>query len=416
MDVKQQGLMIRVLYISYDGMTDPLGQSQVIPYLKGLSQLGYHFTLLSFEKQEKFKKSESEVRQLLNTHGIEWIPLSYTKRPPILSTLYDLWRMKRKAFSLYKTRKFRIVHCRSYISAMVGLQMQKKLSAKFLFDMRGFYADERVEGGIWNLNNPLFRMVYKFFKRKEAEFFGEADYSICLTENGKREIHTWSSVKNQPVPIEVIPCCADLEKFSPKNVDPIALDELRRRLGIGKDDFVLSYLGSIGTWYMPEEMLDFYKVLLEKEPKAKFLFITADDKEIIYGLAKSRGVSLDGIIVVSAAHKDVPLYLALSSWSIFFIKPVYSKKASSPTKQGEIMGMGIPHICNSGVGDVDEILKNGRSGVIVDTFDREGYDRAALKVLNGHFLPEEIQNSAATYYSLKEGVGRYLSVYKQMAE
>ena len=30
----------RVLYISYDGMTDALGQSQVLPYLCGLAQRG----------------------------------------------------------------------------------------------------------------------------------------------------------------------------------------------------------------------------------------------------------------------------------------------------------------------------------------------------------------------------------------
>ncbi len=30
-----------ILYISYDGMTDPLGQSQVLPYLKGLAKKGY---------------------------------------------------------------------------------------------------------------------------------------------------------------------------------------------------------------------------------------------------------------------------------------------------------------------------------------------------------------------------------------
>jgi len=42
----------RVLYISYNGMLDPLGQSQVIPYLKELSRAGVSLTLLSFEGAE----------------------------------------------------------------------------------------------------------------------------------------------------------------------------------------------------------------------------------------------------------------------------------------------------------------------------------------------------------------------------
>ena len=34
----------KILYVSYDGMTDPLGQSQVIPYLRELTKLGYDCT------------------------------------------------------------------------------------------------------------------------------------------------------------------------------------------------------------------------------------------------------------------------------------------------------------------------------------------------------------------------------------
>ena len=38
---------MRALYISYDGMTDPLGRSQVLPYLEGLAKRGHEITLVS---------------------------------------------------------------------------------------------------------------------------------------------------------------------------------------------------------------------------------------------------------------------------------------------------------------------------------------------------------------------------------
>jgi len=47
-----------VLYISYDGMTDPLGQSQVISYLAGLSRKGYRIHLLSSEKKNRFAQHQ----------------------------------------------------------------------------------------------------------------------------------------------------------------------------------------------------------------------------------------------------------------------------------------------------------------------------------------------------------------------
>ena len=50
-----------VLYISYDGMTDPLGQSQVLPYLIGLSKSGYSFDLISFEKKERFNTIKNTI-------------------------------------------------------------------------------------------------------------------------------------------------------------------------------------------------------------------------------------------------------------------------------------------------------------------------------------------------------------------
>ena len=36
--------------------------------------------------------------------------------------------------------------------------------------MRGFWPDERVEGGLWNLQNPLYKLVYNYFKKKKETF------------------------------------------------------------------------------------------------------------------------------------------------------------------------------------------------------------------------------------------------------
>ncbi len=402
---------VNVLYMSYDGMTDPLGQSQVIPYIKGLSKLGYRFTLISFEKQDRYEKFGAGIAKLLQDNNIEWHPLSYTKKPPVLSTVYDAWRLRRLAFKLHAQKQFSIVHCRSYISALVGLAMKKKYGTRFLFDMRGFYADERVDGGLWNLSSPLYKTVYDFFKRKEVEFLTHADYTISLTENGKDVIHSWQHIPNQPVPIQVIPCCADLDKFSPQNVDHAKLNELKKQLGIADSDYVMSYLGSVGTWYMLDEMLDFFKCLLEKKPNAKFLFITNEPPSLVLDKAAEKQIATDRFIITPAPSPLVPTYLSLSAISFFFIKPVFSKRASSPTKQGEIMGMGIPHICNGGVGDVDEIVKDTNAGFMVEDFTIEAYYKTIDKMLATSINPDEIRQGAFKYYSLTKGVDNYNAVY-----
>ena len=242
--------MTNVLYLSYDGLTDPLGQSQVIPYLQGLTKQGYRFTIISFEKPERFKEGKGQLQTLLSDSGIRWVPLTYHRKPPVLSTLYDVYALRKKAYELHRKENFSIVHCRSYITALVGMAMKRTFGSKFIFDMRGFWADERIEGGLWNLNNPVYKIIYQYFKRKEKQLLSTSDYTITLTHKAKAIIHQWAGIKDQPIPIQVIPCCVDTELFDPQKIDEQAKAVLREQLGVPTDAFVLSYLGSLGTWYM----------------------------------------------------------------------------------------------------------------------------------------------------------------------
>ncbi len=405
-----------VLYLSYDGMTDPLGQSQVLPYLAGLTKAGYSITLVSFEKKEKFEASGKQIGEQIKSIGIEWKPLSYTPKPPVLSTLWDVYKLRKKAEKLHKQKNFKIVHCRSYITSMVGEFLKKKYGIKFIFDMRAFFADERVDGGLWNRSNPIFNRVYLYFKKKEQDFLENADHTISLTEAGKEIIHSWKHLKNQPVQVEVIPCCADLQHFSRSNIQQSDLSKYRTELGITENDFVVSYLGSVGTWYLPDEMLGFFKRILVKKPEAKFLFITGDNPSEILHRAEKLNIPKDKFIIRKASRKEVPYFILLSKFSLFFIQPLFSKKGSSPTKHGEILGMGIPVVCNSGVGDVDRIVRDTQSGLLVDKFEDAEYDKVISQIDSLlQTTPEKLRAAAEKYYSLEEGVKKYLSVYNRLS-
>ena len=66
----------RALFISYNGMLEPLGQTQVIPYLTELAKRGVRVWLLSFEKPKAFTPegvSKCEhLKEKLRDRGIEW--------------------------------------------------------------------------------------------------------------------------------------------------------------------------------------------------------------------------------------------------------------------------------------------------------------------------------------------------------
>lgn len=394
-------------------MTDSLGQSQVIPYVIGLTNLGNNFVIVSAEKKENYYKKKEYISNLLKSNNIIWHPIIYTKKPPIFSTIWDIIKLKSISIKLHKKYNFNIVHCRSYITSFVGLALKRKYSVKFVFDMRAFYADERIDGKLWNDKNIIYSFVYRYFKRKEIEYLSNADYTISLTNAGKEIINSWDRFNNNHPPIEVIPCCADLKLFSKDTISLEEVKDFKAKHNISESDFVISYLGSTGTWYMLDEMLLFFKRLLLKKETAKFLFITNDKKEEILDKAAHLGISITKIIIVSAKRDEVPTLLSISKVSMFFIKPVFSKKASSPTKMGEILGMGIPIICNSNVGDVDDIILSSGTGLVIDKFNDESYDRAIDSIDALINIPEEkFLITAQNIFSLQRGVEKYNKVYK----
>ncbi|MBK6384547.1 MAG: glycosyltransferase [Chitinophagaceae bacterium] len=404
----------KVLYISYDGMTDPLGQSQVLPYLAGLSRQGYEFTLVSFEKKKRFEVSGQIIQSLCDKHAIKWVPLFFSSRPPVLSKLYDQWKMKRMVLKLQQKQHFDFTHCRSYVAAAAGLKLFKKYQVPFLFDMRGFWVDERVDNGQWNLKKPIYRFFYKLYKQKEKNYFREAKHIISLTERGKEELIAAYAIPAGK--ISVIPCCADLEHFDYHKVDLQEMEALKSKLGVNATDKVISYLGSLGGWYLTDEMLDFFKVLKAAVPKARFLFITHDAKELIIRKAVQKNIQPADIIVQPASRKEVPLLLSLSNWSIFFIKDAYSKKASSPTKQGEIMAMGIPILCND-IGDTGRIVKESGVGIIIHDYTYKSYKLILEQLEKLNRLDKKmIRRSAFDYYDLNKGIASYEQVYNKILD
>lgn len=398
-------------------MTDPLGQSQVIPYLSNLTKFGYNFTILSCDKADKYAASKEYVEKLIAPFPIKWVSIPYHKNPLVLSSVYDFYTLKKAAKKLQSVYHFDMVHTRPGLPTLVALYLKKKYGVKFLNDIRGFWADERVDGGMWNLQNPFFRQVYNFFKQHEYECLLNANYVTCLTYAAQKEIHSWGNIPNQPIPIEVIPCSVDMDLFNSNTIDVTLKEKYKEELNVQTGDFIISYLGSIGGWYLTDEMMRFCKMISDKIPLAKFLFISPNGHEMIAAAAAKYGLSTDKLLVKQAKRHEVPVLLSFSDYALFFIKPCYSKISSSPTKHGEIMSMGIPVITNGGVGDVAEIVTKYNAGYIVNDFTERSFSNIIEKISSGNiFDKDKIRNGAREFYALETAVERYRKVYNKILD
>lgn len=401
-----------ILFITYDGLTDPLGQSQILPYMCGLSKLGYKISILSCEKPERVAQFAIDIHAITKSADIAWHSISFTRKPPILAKIYDFRRLLAKARAIVKSSQIDLVHCRSYIAADIGLRLKHEFGCKVVFDMRGFWADERKDSGAWNVNNFLYKRLYANYKNKERKFILDSDAIITLTKAAKNEILSWDYTQNKKLSIATIPCCADMEHFS--LTSPEQKIAARNKLAIPTNSFVLSYLGSIGAWYMLDEMLQLFKLLLAKNPNSIFLFITHSDPELILTKLVDYHIERQQLKIISASRSEVPLFLKASDLNVSFIRCVYSKIASSPTKNAEVLATGVPILLNSGIGDVDELAALG-VGYSVSDFTHGELTKAVDNIDTLMRLdPQIIRQSVAINYDLQHAISVYNSVYNEV--
>ncbi|MCX7861607.1 MAG: glycosyltransferase [Bacteroidales bacterium] len=392
----------KILYLTYDGLTDPLGQSQILPYLEGLSSKGISFYVISFEKKQAYSQLKHYIKKRCDEQSIIWIPIIYHKNPPILSTLWDLFSLYFRAISLHKKNKFQIIHCRSYITSIIGLHMQKRYNVKFVFDMRGFWADERIDRNIWNKSNALYRIIYHFFKKKEVLLLNKANAIIVLTKASKKYIE--SRFKIDSSKITIIPCATEFNKQS--SYIPELPD----------NSFKLIYVGSFRTAYLTDEMFLFFSILLQKYSNALFVILTNESNEYFYPWLLKYNISSDNIFVKKVNHSDVYSYLLHADLGICFIKPAFSSIASSPTKFAEMLAANLPVVCND-IGDLKEHCKQIPYTHCFSELNETTFKEFIMKFTQPSSEErKKISDSARNIYDLHDAIEQYLNVYSQWYE
>lgn len=391
-----------ILYISYDGMLEPLGQSQVLAYLTRLAG-PWRIHLISFEKPEDWARiaERERIEKWIADAGIVWHPLRYHKRPSAIATAWDIGMGIALGLWLVLRHRLRVVHARSYVPSVMALALKRLTGVKYLFDMRGFWADERVDGGLWPRGGRMFRIAKSF----ERHFLLGADHVVSLTRAAVREVALFDYLQGRMPPMTVIPTCADLGKFKPMQV------------ARGGGDFVLGYLGSAGTWYLFDEVIACFARLLRMRPGARLLILNRSEHAWIRERLAVSGIPATAVELLALSHADVPSQVARMDAGVFFIKPVFSKQASAPTKLAEFLGCGIPCIGNAGVGDMMDVLEGERVGVALKHFDAPAIDAALKELLilvadpatSGRCVAAAQRN-----FSLDEGVSRYAETYQQL--
>jgi glycosyltransferase involved in cell wall biosynthesis len=378
------------LYICYFGLREPLVQTQVLPYVRELVAGGVRMSLLTFEPRPF---DQDEWRERLRAEGIEWHAMRYHKRPTLPATLYDIVRGAFRAAAIARRDGVDLFHARSHVAAAMGALAKRMTGVPMIFDFRGYLAEEYVDRGTWRAGGLLYRLT----KAAERSLLRAADGVVFLTERMRAD---------PGVPVEVIPCCVDAQRFAAAT---------RANLGLS-NRVVYVYTGALGGYYLVDETAALLAAARRADPRTFALIVTQSAPGEIVAALQREGFTPGDYRVLSVAPEDVPRYLQASDVAVSLIRTSFARQASSPTKFAEYLAAGLPVISTADIGDLDAQIAEHRVGVLIDRFDDAAFDhaiRAMDELRRDSELAERCRALARSQYDLHDVGGvRYRRLYE----
>ena len=366
-------------YLSVDSMSQGVGASQVLPYVEALSRKGMMVTLHSLEKGEP----GATIAQRLESAGVRWHPHQWGRS----GSMSGLARLVRGARYL---RGAELVHARSDIPA--GSALLARCRA-WVWDMRGFWADERIAVGLLRPGSPqerLMRVIERGAARKAGAIVTLADAAIDVLE----ERHG-PHVRDKA---EVITTCVDLDRFPASPMPPF-------------DPLSVLLVGTLNHLYDVPLMLRLVEELRRRRPTE--IVALVPEPSPWDGTLRDAGVEPYGV-----GGDEMPGRMAAShvGLSVRGAGGGVTLRGAMPTKIGEFLASGRPVIVNAGLGDLDRLLADHDCGVVItddsDRSLRESADEVERLVADDG-TAKRCRALAEATFDLDTGVTALLSVYER---
>jgi len=389
--------MNQVLYLTYDGILEPLGYSQILSYLKSLSN-NNKITIISIEKKQDLQNIDhlNKIKNILSEFKIDWKYFIYKQNK--FGKLFLLSNIILNTYFLILQKKINIVHSRSYVMGLIAYLLNFIISFSHIFDIRGFWIEERVEWGLWKKKS----LKYIFFKYFENKIYNKSNIIVTLTKDAKKILLNKKLTNLNNSNIYVIPTSVELNKN--KNLYTI------------KDPIKFMHLGALGSRY------DFhmYLKITSKVLKQRNIFLSIINKgehnKVKYLLNK-HNINSKNYEIKYVSPYFINDEIKKCNFGIFFPVKGFYLNAYFPTKLGEFLSNGIPIITCSINNHVNSIIKENNIGVIIDDLDnfnfKKFYDEIN-KLLNDIHIRERCINTAKKYFDIESANKIYSEIYRSL--
>lgn len=367
-----------VTYLSFDGLDEGVGASQVLPYVERLAAEGVDVTLYSFEKSSP----SPALRARLAAAGIGWHPQAFGRA----GSVGGLVRVFRAARLI---RGATLVHARSDLAAAAALLGRP---THWVWDMRSFWADQRIALGMLregSVEDRILRRVERGAARSSSAIITLAGAAVDVLD----ERHG-GAVRDKST---VITTCVDLDKFAFAAAPPTP--PVR---------FLLS--GTLNAYYDVPTMLRLFEAFRSRQ-SATLSVLTPEAGPWVDELRRA-GASIGRAAPGEMAGHLVGHHVGLS---VCRMDAGVSLRAAMPTKIGEFLATGRPVVVNRGLGDLDALIAEFRCGVVVDSSRPDAIESAAIELVEllvDPDLPGRCRQLAEAHFDLQRGVDRLVAVYE----
>lgn len=392
------------VYVNYWSLRDPLCQSQSLPVVTALAAAGWRMGLVTFEQAPWAvpRAEQAGVVRELAARGVSWSPLRYHKRPPVISTAWDVARGALRCAWWARRAGARLLHGRATVAAAIARVASSLAGTRFLDDADGPLSEEYVEAGIWGRGSVPHRLT----RWAEERCLATADRVAVLTRLRQEEV---APLAREPA--VVLPCGVDLTHF---RFDEAGRVRLRQDLSVG-DGQLLVYSGKWGGWYRGDTVVDFAAAARRLLGDVRLLVLTAEDPRPFLEAAAGHGLPC---VVRRASRDEMPASLSAADAGLSFRLDTPSQRACSPIKNGEYLACGLPVVTTRGAGDYSGLLAREGVGVVLEGTDAPALEagaRALAALLEDPGRRQHCRDVARREVGLAEVVvPRYLELYREL--
>lgn len=398
----------RVLAVSFDGILQPLGYSQVARVGMALAASGVPYAIASLERASDLADTRrvARVRALLERSDVPWETGEFCEGGGAAAIGRNIARLTVAAAALARRTRAHLLHARAVPGGIVAQTLRRTLRVPFVFDARSYWVDEQVDAAR-RFRSPV---SYAIAKRLERDLFADAEAIVTLTELQAQDVRAGLlGARASRRPVIVIPTIADYDEFRLREAGVPRPDGLLRFAGNAP---TIAIVGAMNRSYDEIATAKFARAALEVSGDLMLLVLSAQASEH-QRVLEDAGVSRSRTLITAVPHDEIAQWMAHIDWGILFLRETFAKRASMPTKLAEFFATGvrpIQHGCNP---EVSQWVRTAGSGIVLPSLAPEDCGLAA------HQMPTWTRDRASVHaarertrehFSLASAAQRYRDV------